>query len=708
MAPSRSPRSSSTATVALSLWDSPPANSFLHAQIASKPSPTAVRHDDKGPSPLGTPPIDSTHPKTDGPNPIRSTVVLSTTPNLSHATQKLNGSTIPASHSRNGTLSSAPESSEPDSASWSREDESTLSSGDDRIPPTRRFPSRGLPPSYSRARTDGRPPSVPWLPTSGYSSRHSQHYLRDQTVRSGGPGSEPGYPDNEPNSVSSAAERQQLWDKLDGQRRKVNRLRADLAGKRKGVRHLRRQKDEADNAFMQIIRPHLTSSKGTAVVTTDLMGKRFIQLQSIRDEYYSAESALEPLELELDREELELQALEARFFQLLYDGIRVSHKDSFSARSEDSEDDEEVGDDESSGDDEAASRISLLGISGDREEDIHPLYRELLDAVADREDAKEHHTELRIHRHEILHNLERKLHLERVRNNQGKSLSEEELRLIKSALALVQTDADDFKARWGVSVQEGDLEFLQTFEHKEADVRERLEEASRNVARLRDLCLEKNVMRKHASYSEEYTIYSGTNRATLQPDGNMTIDSYADTGVDLAHPKFPILLSNPSHVLDLQSPMEALENAMRLPKDSPSTVNRRAECMKELGISKLMKKVESKPDYINQWLIHRLRTSPMEAELLFAVAEEKFKIVNLRRWQEEVLYYWRKDEAANLSPNDFHGPMTPRDELDMDDGSEFLCNSVIGASTRAKSEDVNLYRCHRRKDTPTRSVRSLS
>ena len=109
--------------------------------------------------------------------------------------------------------------------------------------------------------------------------------------------------------------------------------------------------------------------------------------------------------------------------------------------------------------------------------------------------------------------------------------------------------------------------------------------------------------------------------------------------------------------------------------------------MKELGITNLMKKVDGGIlDYINQWLIHRLRTSPLEAELMFTISEEEFKIVNLRRWQEEVLLYWRRDEAANLSPLEFQGPQTPKDQLSIVDNIESLVNSVIEASTRAKSE----------------------
>ncbi|KAM7215118.1 hypothetical protein V8F06_009512, partial [Rhypophila decipiens] len=375
-------------------------------------------------------------------------------------------------------------------------------------------------------------------------------------------------------------------------------------------------------------------------------------------------------------------------------------------------------DDDDEEDDDAASRYSrysLLGISAERQDDIHPLYSSLLDAIADREDAKEHLDELRNHRMEITRSLEMKIH--RLRNNQGNLMSEEELTRLKISLTKVPADSNTFRAQYGVPVGSADLQFLQAFEHQETKVKAELERASAKVERLRDLCIQRGVMRKNAPYSEEYTIFRGTDQALAQKDGNMTIDDeYAASRVyDLTHPKFPVLLSNPSHVLDLMSPMEALERAMKLPKDSPTTVHRRQECMKELGISNLMLKFEGKPDYINQWLIHRLRTCPMEAELMLCVAEERLersKITsNLRKWQEEVLYFWRRDEAANLSPNDFHGPMTPRDELDVDDESEIWgFNSVAALSTRAKSDVVNLNLDHGTppRSPPRRYARSLS
>ncbi|KAK0720384.1 hypothetical protein B0H67DRAFT_484635 [Lasiosphaeris hirsuta] len=482
--------------------------------------------------------------------------------------------------------------------------------------------------------------------------------------------------------------------------------------RRAEVRHLRRQKGDIDNEFMNLFRPllqvpQLNSSK-RMVVSSDKIEEEFKKMQSAYNDYYDAEDKYEELETELDREESELYALEAEFH------ATANQPHSHLALS-DADDDEygeydecadDAGDDD---DDDRLSRYSLLGISGERQEDIHPLYQALLDAAGERELAKEHVEELRVHREGILYELEMGLHRARVRANRGNLLSEEELKSLKTSLANIPITPAEFEARFGVSIDIDDLDFLRDFEHQEKLARQTLEETEREVGRLRELCMEKGVMRKHATYNEEFVIFSGSKQAALLPEGNMTIDSPPRAGSKLTHPRFPILLSNPSHVLELLSPIAALEQAMKLPKDNPDSARRRAECMKELGIDNLMKGAENKPDFINQWLIHRLRTSPMEVELMFSISERWFKIVNPGRWQEEVLYFWRKDDLARLAPQEFHGPLTPRDELDFDDLSQPYVNSDNMRLSRAKSEEGdNNHNRHQRKTSRAQSLRSLS
>ncbi|KAK3685668.1 hypothetical protein B0T22DRAFT_482619 [Podospora appendiculata] len=672
------------------------ANGFSHDQITTAPTtvpPREIKGPTAPPSTLPVNAIPATIPRpgyASTPTPVITSVPL---PGRPHATQSIYGS-LADSRSRNGTSSSASES-ESDSNYSSTTGDVSERSKDDYAPAPRRFPYGAAPvffPTLGRSNT--RPPTS-WHVTAEYRSSHSQSFRSRQVARSASQETGSAHSEDETGSISTGAERQELWTKVDAQRQTTRHLRARLAQKRKWIRALRHKKDETDNAFMQLIRSHLAS----AVVPISIIEKRFGEMQSIRDDYYSAESTYEAMEQDLDLHESELRALEADLFRLL-DDQGGSGRQASSSASSDKEDNR--GEEES----RPESRISLLGISSDRQEDIHPLYQQLLDTAGDRELAREHYDDLQLHRDKILDKLEIKLL--RVRTNQGKTLSEEELIYLKSSVGQAHTDAGAFRAQFGVTLDEDDLDFLRDFEAREAEAKIGLEESTRETERLRHLCIEQGVMRKHPSYNEEFTVFLGSTPASLGPDGNMRIDDPARPGCDLTHPIFPTLLSNPSHVLDLLSPMQALTKAMELPKDRPDTTQRRTECMKELGIANLMKKVDNKPDYINQWLIHRLRTSPMEAELALSVAQTTLKIKNIRRWQEDVLFHWRQDEAAQLSPDAFRGPQTPRDELGIDDDSGYIVNSVIAAHARPKSEDGGGTPRRLRQDMRIRPARSLS
>ena len=469
-----------------------------------------------------------------------------------------------------------------------------------------------------------------------------------------------------------------LEEKIESGRRRIWQLRYDMARKREELRRLRGRLDDMDNAFMHIVRQQLKSKRQVAIVPIDQVEERFRELQAARDEYYAAQSAYEDMERELENEELELEKLEVDLSRLPQATVKVRREVPFarnvlpagSGRAFEIRGTEPPS---SQGSSSPPSPVSLLGISGERDEDIHPLYEELLDAAGHRRLIEEHCEDLDMHYEEIMYDLEIELHRQRVRNNQGNLISEEHLKSLKSSLAEAATDPANFEARFGVRINEHDLEFLREYKANSRQAREKLDAATRTLDHLRNLCIKKGVMRKHASYHEELAIFSSCPDWAPPPqDGNMAIDppppppppssatspSYPSSPAEppsLAHPRFPILLSNPSHVLALQTPLQALQQALRLPKHGPAGARRRAECMKELGISTLMTRVDGTADYINQWLIHRLRTSPLEAELMLAVAESVFKVVNLRRWQEEVLYYWRLDDAARAGADERGG-----------------------------------------------------
>ncbi|KAL2025156.1 hypothetical protein VTK56DRAFT_158 [Thermocarpiscus australiensis] len=631
--------------------------------------------------------------------------------------------------------------SKSNSAAWSVEDSDSDSEGDysppaavprrfPPIPPPQPFPLRGaadfrLPP----------PRHAPFGPAVVRPrAQHSRHASSTSYT------SESEDSDGATRSLYRDGERRELREKMESKRRRIWQLRHGLAGKRKELRELRRRKDDMDNAFMQFLRPHLTSRSRAAVLPIDVIGERFRQMQGIRDEYYAAESAYEAMELELDHEEAELEKLVEDTSRIPRGRVVAGRQEPFFANAQpmrrDRAEAAEEKVDSSSGQDGPGppSPVTLLGISGELHEDIHPLYQELLEAAGDRQLAKEYCEDLEMHHEKILYHLEIELHRKRVRDNQGNLISEEDLRSLRSSLTKVRTDAAEFEARFGITISEDDLEFLRDYEFVEMQARKELEEASQALHRLRELCINKGVMRKHASFHEELAIFAGSPDWTPQPsDGNMAIDPPPRPpgagAASLAHPRFPILLSNPSHVLELLSPVKALERALKLrPKDDPAGAarQRRAECMKELGISTLMRTAESTPDYVNQWLLHRLRTCPMEAELILAVCESVFKVVNLRRWQEQVLYYWRLDDAARVEPGAFGGPVTPPGDGDVDrdgdgvggelfarlggvgddddDGSGYKLNSAIEEEVRVKSEDAEAVP---RRDAAVRSVRSM-
>lgn len=207
------------------------------------------------------------------------------------------------------------------------------------------------------------------------------------------------------------------------------------------MRALRHKKDEIDNAFMQMLRKLLTSKitssgRPVAVVPTDLIKERLDDMQQIRDEYYSVESDYERLEVDLDGEEYDLDIFEDDLYHFQHSGTSGSS----SAPSEDPEDIRNGPESDRRDGDDKASIYTLLGISGALQDDIHPLYEELLGAAGDRELAREHHEEIVTHRDKILYDLEREIHRERVRTNQGNVLSEAELKSLKSSLAHIPTD----------------------------------------------------------------------------------------------------------------------------------------------------------------------------------------------------------------------------------------------------------------------------
>ncbi len=436
-----------------------------------------------------------------------------------------------------------------------------------------------------------------------------------------------------------------LWSKLQETRQGIRVLRKEMSAKRKAIQELRKRKDDAENRFMGLVRPHLVIETGRHAhpLPVEMLLEHFNALQTIRDECSTAEWKYEAMENQMDHEEKDLMILETEFFSLLYGKSVDSEHDDSSGKSED---DRYV----------PPSRTSLLGISGDRPVDIHPLYRHLLNAVGDRVLAQEELADLLATRDAVLGNIETRLKLEW--SHDDSTLSEDDLGSLKSTLSGLQ-DADELVAKFGSAMQEDELEFLVEFEVEEKNAQDILRKATAEVDHTRTLCIETGVVPKNAPYYEEYTIFADTESMQFE---TITIGNDTKAHTDsLANPCFPILLSNPKHVLGDEplTAKSALREATKLPKDDPKRPQLVADSIKEYSITNLVAGAteKDKSDFINRWLLQRLRITPMEVELLFCVFSKFLKVVNRRRWQEDVLYFWSRDDA-NTPPDKFEGPVT--------------------------------------------------
>lgn len=497
---------------------------------------------------------------------------------------------------------------------------------------------------------------------------------------------------------------QALWARLRDQLDTVRQLRRQLSDKRKRLREFREKKVEADNRFMGMLRPYLVVGYGLGSPADAIM-RQFEEMQRESNDYHEKEAEVEQLEAELDNEELSLEILQMQFFSILYGASGGSgHEDDSAARS--------VAD--SSG---PPSRASLLGIPADRPVDTHPLYEQLLDAIGERGLVKEHYTDIVMYRDSILYELKLAIKRERLRDADGRpdksgALPDSSDLELLAAITDNPARVDGLQAKYKAKIGKEKVDFLRDYPKEEAMVQRELEQTKDTVDRLRQLCTDKGVMRKNAPYDEEYCIFSGTGVPFSAEAIDISQEQLPKPEEALANTRFPILLSNPRHVLEDGFPLTpdgALRAAVRLPHDHPARPRLVQEAIKEYGISHLVvdSVPEDKSDYINRWLLHRLRTSPLEVELLYTIFSIKLKVRNMRRWQEDVLYHWMRDET-NKAKEEYDAMAITRDTRSIDEntGSE-SAESALDIHGRPESDpedSVESTRRHRR----SRSSQSAS
>ena len=168
------------------------------------------------------------------------------------------------------------------------------------------------------------------------------------------------------------------------------------------------------------------------------------------------------------------------------------------------------------------------------------------------------------------------------------------------------------------------------------------------MQRLKKVCEDKGVMRKHLSVRMQYALNPLMEYEDLELDDKEVILEERKT---MAHDRFPELLTRPDHVLAEPLPLTAsdsLKAAMQLTDDDPNKRELARLANKEDSIDHLMQEADDsmgKADFVNRWLLQELRLSPLNVLLLHStfVTSQSLKIRDPWRWQLDVLHYWWRD-----------------------------------------------------------------
>lgn len=397
-------------------------------------------------------------------------------------------------------------------------------------------------------------------------------------------------------------------------------MREDILRLRRKTQRRRLRKDSADNLFMSFLRPLLVSSKGTNLLTTSHSRLRelFECMQKARDKCQDVETTLELMEEDLGYAEDGLHHQE----KALIDGLRPGAKLTTNGKPP-----------------EPTSRrssplpTSLLGIGAEGPEDFHPIYKKFISEVGYLQLAEEHHRDL----------LFRKESIER---------EQDHLKL-----------AQDYRPPNDRQLETQDLKFLRDFSVHLRESTLDMEKLQVKVERLRQMCRNRGVFPKHAPLHEAYRF-----ERDLGDDVFLSPDPVEGKDTSLLFTsRFGVLLYSPKHLVE-DPPITAkaaLRRAVSL-KDGdilyPFKQEMFATAAKEYLIENLIQdaKESDKTDFINRWLLHRLRTSAVEVELLYSlfVSSSSLTILDFEQWQQDVLYYWTRDDQARLPPERFMGPVT--------------------------------------------------
>jgi hypothetical protein len=161
--------------------------------------------------------------------------------------------------------------------------------------------------------------------------------------------------------------------------------------------------------------------------------------------------------------------------------------------------------------------------------------------------------------------------------------------------------------RVGMVLDAESLDFLGHFEEIMAPVTTEIEEVSRDVERLKELCIKKGLMDSQGN-----------------PTGGQAIDENPDSNLQEEQPELPDEHSKPSKH---ENPSGSNEADFRVSASHG-------------GFG----------PFINLWLLHKLRSSAVEVLVLACCVAETVKNWNELNWQAEALRLWDQDGAWESRP----------------------------------------------------------
>lgn len=176
-------------------------------------------------------------------------------------------------------------------------------------------------------------------------------------------------------------------------------------------------------------------------------------------------------------------------------------------------------------------------------------------------------------------------------------------------------DAQQLRQRVGKELQPQDQMRLANFPVEEAKILEELRHIEEDVERLRLECLQAGLLGEDEG-EERYKEVEGDEIDILKISHGAVNSGEAD------YNKYQLLLQQPGKAGD-EKEIQSLISQFR--QGDPG-------------------------DRITRWLLHKLRLSFSEVELLSRFSEELGRTADIEKWQEEVLEFWFVD-SANLPPS---------------------------------------------------------